>query len=105
LFIYICYVLKFIKHNFELIFWVAALTALAFSDPTQTHFVLCPLKRMGFTWCPGCGIGHAISYLFKGDISESFHAHWFGIPVLAVLLWRIYTLGTAQYREHYDSPF
>ncbi|MFD0832673.1 DUF2752 domain-containing protein [Mucilaginibacter boryungensis] len=97
--------LKFIKTNFELLFWIAALIALAFSDPAQPHFVLCPFRRMGITWCPGCGIGHAISYLFRGNISASFHAHWFGIPVLGVLLWRVYTLALNQYRTYYHPPF
>jgi hypothetical protein len=84
---------KFIKSNFELIFWIAALAALGFSDPAQTHYVLCPLRLMGFTWCPGCGIGHAIAYLFHGDIRASFHAHWLGIPALGILLYRIYVLA------------
>lgn len=81
-----------LKHNFELLFWIGALIALGFSDPTQTHFVLCPLRLMGITWCPGCGIGHAIAFLLHGEIKSSFHAHWQGVPALGILLYRIYTL-------------
>jgi len=78
---------------FELVFWIAALVSLALTDPTnQAHFSFCPLKAMGFKWCPGCGLGHAISFLFHGDISRSIHAHWLGIPTVIVLLYRIYTL-------------
>ncbi|MBB3054539.1 DUF2752 domain-containing protein [Mucilaginibacter gotjawali] len=78
---------------FELVFWIAALVSLALTDPTsQAHFSLCPLKAMGFKWCPGCGLGHAISFLFHGDIRASFHAHWLGIPTVMMLLYRIYTL-------------
>ncbi|MBB3970099.1 DUF2752 domain-containing protein [Mucilaginibacter phyllosphaerae] len=74
-----------------------ALACLAFTNPAgQSHFSLCPLKLLGFTWCPGCGLGHAISHLFRGDIKASFHAHWLGIPVLAVLLYRIYTLAVKK---------
>ncbi|MES2267660.1 MAG: DUF2752 domain-containing protein [Bacteroidota bacterium] len=70
-----------------------ALACLAFTDPAcQSHFSLCPLKLLGITWCPGCGLGHAISFLFRGDVRGSFHAHWLGIPVLLLLLYRIYTL-------------
>ncbi|HEY4197532.1 MAG TPA: DUF2752 domain-containing protein [Mucilaginibacter sp.] len=77
----------------ELIFWVAALTALAFTDPAgAAHFSLCPLKVMGITWCPGCGLGHSISWLFRGNITNSFHAHWLGIPALLIILYRVYTL-------------
>jgi hypothetical protein len=86
-----------VKRNFskyfELFFWVAALVALAFTNPAgPVHFSLCPLKAMGFTWCPGCGLGHSISWLFRGDIRNSFHAHWLGIPALCLILHRIYTL-------------
>jgi hypothetical protein len=79
---------------FELIFWIAALISLALTNPgAQTHFTLCPLKLLGFTWCPGCGLGHAISFLFHGDIKSSFHAHWLGIPAVIVILHRIYVLA------------
>jgi hypothetical protein len=77
----------------ELVFWITALVALALADPTnQTHFTLCPLKLLGFTWCPGCGLGHAISFLLHGDIKSSFHAHWLGMPALVIILYRIYIL-------------
>jgi hypothetical protein len=78
---------------FELAFWTAALIALAVADPTdQTHFSLCPFKMMGIAWCPGCGLGHAISFLFHGDIKNSFHAHWLGIPAVIVIVYRVYVL-------------
>jgi len=86
-----------VKH-FELIFWIGALVALGFSDPAAAHYTLCPFKLMGFGWCPGCGIGHAISYLLRGDIGASLHAHWLGVPALGVLFYRIYTLSFTKYR-------
>jgi len=89
--------LNLLKQNFELFFWIAALTALAFSDPTQTHYTLCPIKRLGFNWCPGCGMGHAIAWLFHGNIKASFHAHWFGVPALGILLYRIWQLSYIKY--------
>jgi len=79
---------------FELIFWIAALIALAICDPAQpSHFTLCPFRLLGITWCPGCGIGHAIAFLFHGDIARSFNAHWFGIPALGIITWRIIVLS------------
>jgi hypothetical protein len=83
-----------LRPHFELLFWIAALIALGFSNPAQTHFVLCPLRLMGFPWCPGCGIGHAIAFLLHGNVKASLHAHWLGIPALIILLYRIYTLLT-----------
>jgi hypothetical protein len=82
---------------FELVFWIAALISLAVTNPTQeAHFTLCPLKLLGITWCPGCGLGHAISFLFHGDFKSSFHAHWLGIPAVIVIAYRIYVLGKAR---------
>jgi hypothetical protein len=79
---------------FELTFWIAALIALAICDPLQSsHFTLCPFKHLGITWCPGCGIGHAIAFLFHGDVSRSVDAHWFGIPALGIIAWRIIVLS------------
>jgi hypothetical protein len=82
----------FLKY-FELAFWIAAIVSLAFTDPAgPVHFSLCPLKALGITWCSGCGLGHSISYLFHGDINNSLHAHWLGIPAIVIILYRIYTL-------------
>jgi hypothetical protein len=78
---------------FELAFWITALVSLALTNPSnQAHFTLCPLKLLGFKWCPGCGLGHSISFLFHGDLQRSFHAHWLGIPAVLAIAYRIYTL-------------
>jgi hypothetical protein len=91
---------QFIVRYFELIFWVAALIALGFSNPAlASQYTLCPLKLMGITWCPGCGMGHAIAWLLHGDIKNSVHAHWLGIPALLIILRRIYVLARMAYRE------
>jgi hypothetical protein len=84
---------KVFNRYFELTFWIVALICLALINPAgESHFSLCPLKMMGVKWCPGCGLGHSISYFFHGDIKNSFHVHWLGIPVVFALLYRIYTL-------------
>ncbi|WP_317163649.1 DUF2752 domain-containing protein [Mucilaginibacter aquatilis] len=46
-------------------------------------------KIVGVNWCPGCGIGHSISWLLHGNIQQSFKAHWLGIPALLVIIYRI----------------
>ena len=77
----------------ELIFWILALVLLATADPHAHHFTLCPLANLGLTWCPGCGFGRALSSLFHGEISASLAQHWFGIPGLLLIAYRIYQLG------------
>ena len=83
---------KFFRNNFELIFWVSAMVALAFRDQTKPHYTLCPLKLMGFSWCPGCGLGHSISYLFRGELLPSFRAHWLGVPAVIIIFHRMLVL-------------
>jgi len=78
--------------NIELIFLIGGLIYLAFMNPSETHFSLCPIKNLGFSFCPGCGLGHSISYLFHGQIQESFHHHPLGIFALGVILMRILKL-------------
>ncbi len=78
--------------NIELIFWIGGLTYLAFMNPSETHFSLCPIKNLGFSFCPGCGLGHSISYLFHGQVAKSFHHHPLGIFALVVILRRIFQL-------------
>ncbi|MES2417623.1 MAG: DUF2752 domain-containing protein [Bacteroidota bacterium] len=78
---------------FELIFWILALILLASSDPQAHHFSLCPLANLGVDWCPGCGLGRSIAALFHGDVKGSLAQHWFGIPALSILIFRIYQLS------------
>jgi hypothetical protein len=95
---------KFLVKNFELIFWVAAIIALAVTDPAvKSQYSLCPFKLMGITWCPGCGIGHAIAWLLHGNITNSFKAHWLGVPALIIISYRIYSLGSVAFKRM-DSP-
>lgn len=80
----------------ELCFWVLALILLATAVPVEPghvhHFTLCPLANMGFDWCPGCGIGRSITQLFHGNVGASLEHHWFGIPALVIIVWRIVEL-------------
>ncbi len=85
------------KHNkayyVELIFWILALALLATANPHEHHFTLCPIANFGFEWCPGCGLGRSITAIFNGDFSASFKHHWFGIPALIIISYRIIDLG------------
>ena len=89
--------MKTLSHiSLELVFWILALVLLATATPVELgqvhHFTLCPLANMGFDWCPGCGIGRSITQLFHGNVSASIGQHWFGIPALAIILYRIVVL-------------
>lgn len=78
------------KTDREAYIWIAGLTILAFINPyCGTHFTICPFHNLGFKYCPGCGLGHSISYLFHGDIRASIECHILGIPAVLILVYRI----------------
>jgi hypothetical protein len=83
--------------SIEAYIWIAGLLALAFLTPGESHFTLCPLANMGFEHCPGCGLGKSITFLFHGNIMESFKAHPLGIFAVGVLVYRIITLIKQSY--------
>jgi hypothetical protein len=76
--------------DLEMIIWIVSLMILAVINPySSSHFSICPLHNLGFQFCPGCGLGHSVSFLLHGQIIESLHAHPLGIFALVVLSYRI----------------
>ncbi|MEM1097089.1 MAG: DUF2752 domain-containing protein [Bacteroidota bacterium] len=88
---------------FEAVIWTAGLIALACTDPNEPGlFELCAFKWVGFEWCPGCGLGHAVAHLFRGEWLASWNAHPLGGPALLILVGRIATLVRDAWRS--SSP-
>jgi hypothetical protein len=78
---------------FELMVWTSALIGLwALGGSSDHHYDLCPLDQLGFTWCPGCGIGRAMHYFMQGDFSSSWEYHPLGGFAVGVILIRIIEL-------------
>jgi hypothetical protein len=85
--------MKFVPRYFEACAWMLALLAPVFIDPVADHhFSLCFFKNIGLSWCPGCGLGHSLAFLYRGDFAASFQAHPLGIATIAILAHRIYIL-------------
>jgi len=79
--------------GFEAGTWISSLIYLAFfNDPFRQHFTICPLSNAGFDYCPGCGLGNSISFLFQGHFTESFNCHILGIPAVIIILFRIFSV-------------
>ncbi|MGN6532103.1 MAG: DUF2752 domain-containing protein [Ginsengibacter sp.] len=94
----------FLQRYFELSFWIASLLLLAFMQPgTDTHYSFCIFKFIGIKFCPGCGLGHSISYLFHGDLRDSFGAHPLGIFAVVVIAFRIYKLSMLHIFSHLQN--
>ncbi|RAJ01603.1 uncharacterized protein DUF2752 [Chitinophaga skermanii] len=87
----------------ELCLWVFGIAALAITDPYTEGMSLCLAKFIGLPWCPGCGFGHAIGFIFRGEIALSIQAHPLGIPLLAILLYRIFQLSNIQIQQ-FSAP-
>lgn len=84
---------KYLSQYFEALVWITGLVLLAFMDPTvEGHYSLCFFKWTGLSFCPGCGLGHSISWLFHGEFVRSFNEHPLGIFAVVILLHRIYTI-------------
>ena len=90
--------------NLEAVTWIAGLLLLAISNPVSGHhFSICPIKNLGFTLCPGCGLGESISHLFRFDIWESFSSHPLGLFAFIILLQRIIFLLKKSYRNYLNG--
>jgi hypothetical protein len=64
----------------------------SFDPRAEGLTTLCLLHHLGFEFCPGCGLGHAVAFLARGDVQASLAAHPLGIPVVAGLIARVGTL-------------
>jgi hypothetical protein len=83
----------------EALIWLAALIYLGLSDPTSsTHISLFPPDWILGIKSPGFNLGHSISFLFHGDITAAIQAHYFGIPAVMILIWRIASLAVDRRR-------
>jgi hypothetical protein len=87
--------------GFEALVWILGLSYLAFvNSPETIHFTICPFANLGFDFCPGCGLGNSISYLFRGDFTSSFNSHPLGIFALLIILFRIISIIKNNWRRY-----
>jgi hypothetical protein len=85
----------------EAIFWLIAFISLAYVNPSEeNHFTICPLALAGLDWCPGCGLGRSIAYLFDGQIQNSLDVHPLGIFAVIVISYRIVQLIKFYIKTH-----
>jgi len=81
----------------ELIVWTTGLIYLALIDPHGAVPQFCIYKLAGFSGCPGCGLGSAVSHLLHGELQASWESHPLGGPALAALVLRILQLSRQQF--------
>lgn len=69
--------------------WSIALMLLFFMDPTKNDVTFCIPRMLGFQYCPGCGIGHAIHHVLHLRFAQSLQEHWLGIPATVGIFYMI----------------
>jgi hypothetical protein len=88
----------------EAIVWLTGLMGLAVAGPyLDGHVTVCIPTLMGFDFCPGCGLGMSVSYLFRGDLAASWAAHPLGIPAAGLLAARSAHLLANRNRSIHSS--
>jgi hypothetical protein len=88
------------KIPLEGLIWISALLFLAVINvDSNNHFTLCPFNNLGFEFCPGCGLGKSIHFLFHLEIVKSFNAHPMGVFAFIILIHRIYILSSKVLRK------
>jgi hypothetical protein len=91
------------KFPIEAMCWIVGLLVLAFISPTNNHVSICPLNNLGWDFCPGCGLGRAVTFLFHGELLQSFRTHPLGIFAVSILLYRIYQLTKTHFHTYGKS--
>ncbi len=97
------FMMKKILHyiDLEAVIWIAGFIYLASINPYSTnHFKLCPFDAVGIDFCPGCGLGKSISYIFHGEFYLSLMQHPLGIFAIVVLVARVIKLIKSKYTIH-----
>ena len=89
----------YFQNYFEVTIWASGLLLLALFDPSTQGISLCFFKFIGLGTCPGCGLGHSISWLFHGNFQRSFDAHPLGFIAVVIILTRIGTLIRAIFHS------
>ena len=91
--------------SFEALAWTAGLVYLACCDPrSANHFTLwLPWHLFGIR-SPGYNLGHAVAWLFRGDLARSVEAHWLGIPAVLILGHRVVQLTRRRISQFRKEP-
>lgn len=83
---------KYFFLHFEWIVLLSGLLLMVFLDPMSQDASICLAKRLNFEFCPGCGLGRSIAYLFQGELLTSIQTHPAGIMAVLIIPARIVTI-------------
>jgi hypothetical protein len=84
--------------HFEWIALLSGLILVALLDPFSQAASICPIDRMGFDFCPGCGLGRSVAFAARGNLEASLQSHPLGLFAIVVIVARI----GAIFRRNYN---
>lgn len=84
--------------HFEWIALLSGLILVAILDPFSQVASICPIDRMGFDFCPGCGLGRSVAFAARGELAASLQSHPLGLFAIVVIIARI----GAIFRRNYN---
>lgn len=80
----------FFRKYFEVLAFSTGLLLLALMDPEASNgFSLCLFDLIGIPFCPGDGLGHSVSYFFRGQINNALEANLLGPFAIFIIGGRI----------------
>lgn len=81
--------MKTLQKHSEWIVFSLGLILLAMMAPDESRHSLCLFEWIGIEFCPGEGLGHSISYTFRGNIEAALESHFAGPAAVLILILRI----------------
>ncbi|HBQ58412.1 MAG TPA: DUF2752 domain-containing protein [Balneolaceae bacterium] len=91
--------MRHLKKHLEWLVFATGLLLLAFMNPENAGTSLCFFEWAGINFCPGEGLGHSISYSFRGNFEAAFQAHIAGPFAILVLSARIGSIWRNLYYQ------
>lgn len=91
--------MRFLNRHLEWIVFGAGLILLGLMSPENAGVSFCFFDFIGIDFCPGEGLGHSISYTFRGDFSSAIKAHFAGPATVIILSSRIIYVWRNLYNQ------
>ena len=89
------------QNYFEIMAFGVGLLLLALMDPHAANGPgLCILENLDFPYCPGDGLGHSISFIFRGEIYNAMESNILGPFALLIISGRIFYLFSQNFLNH-----
>lgn len=91
------------KNYFEVVAFSIGLLLLAWMNPHADGETFCLFEQAGLSFCPGEGLGHSISFIFRGELYKSLQANMLGFFAITILVTRVIHLALKNYHYNHNQ--